>query len=156
MNKNVFIVVAALIVIALITFSYKVSQPSKISQVKVTPTATPTPFQKVGKSIVVSLNALNNSKQSGTATVSQLNDSILVTVQLNGMTPDSKQDVSILSGSCSATGAAKYPLTTLFNGASTIVLDVTYADFLKQLPLSVKVFKSENSTTPVSCGQFSK
>src|SRR5438552_626548 len=102
MNRNIFVVIAVLVVAFLVVSSYKISAKTPVKPMAVKTTPTPTPFQAVGKTIKVALQAQNNSKQSGATTITELDSSVLVTVQLDNAKADSVMPVAIYSGICSS------------------------------------------------------
>ena len=108
------------------------------------------------KDVTVTLNALNNSGEQGTAVLSDMSGKTKVVVSVSGAPVDIPQPAHIHVGSCPAPGAVKYPLTSLMNGVSETVLDVSISKILGELPLAVNVHKSAaDAKTYVSCGDIS-
>src|SRR3989344_5268545 len=70
------------------------------------------------KDVIVTLNALNNSGEQGTAVLSDMSGKTKVVVSVSGAPVDIPQPAHIHVGSCPAPGAVKYPLTSLMNGVS--------------------------------------
>lgn len=105
--------------------------------------------------LVFSLSALNNSGESGTATITPISDTqSRVSVELTGA-PASAQPAHIHMGACPTPGGVKYPLTNVVGGKSETVLDVTVAALQAQLPLALNVHKSPQEIGAfVSCGNL--
>lgn len=127
-----------------------ISEPSPTLSTEATSEATLS-----GQSKVITLSQQNNSKESGTATLQEIDGKVKVTLSLTGVATDSAQPAHIHSGACPDVGAVKYPLTSLLKGKSETILDVSMADLLKQLPLAINVHKSlPEVATYVSCGDI--
>ena len=105
--------------------------------------------------LVFSLSALNNSGESGTATITPISDTqSRVSVELTGA-PADEQPAHIHLGSCPTPGGVKYPLTNVVGGKSETVLDVTVGALQAQLPLALNVHKSPaEAGVFVSCGNL--
>lgn len=106
------------------------------------------------KDVTVSLNALSDSGEQGTAVLSDVDGKTKVTVLISGA-PTTAQPMHIHTGSCPTPGAVTYPLTSLTNGSSETVLDVPLATIMSQLPLAINVHQSATELkTFVSCGDI--
>ncbi|HEY4512894.1 MAG TPA: hypothetical protein VJH06_00040 [Candidatus Paceibacterota bacterium] len=107
--------------------------------------------------VVVSLSTQNNSGVSGMATLTDMNGSTLVKLELAGAPLGIAQPAHIHTGSCANIGAAVYPLTSALNGASETTLDASLDTILGQLPLALNVHKSaEEISVYVACGDLAK
>ena len=84
---------------------------------------------------------------TGTPTIS--------TPALPALPLDGPYPMHIHAGACPAPGAVKYPLSPFVNGRSETVLDATYEDVVKQMPLAVNLHKSaDNLSAYVACGDL--
>ncbi len=104
---------------------------------------------------VVNLEAQNNSYESGTATLTEVNGKVVVTVALTGFTKGVTQPAHIHIGSCPNPGAIKYPLSSVINGQSVTTINTTLADLKAMGPLALNVHKSvSQSSVYYSCGDL--
>jgi hypothetical protein len=119
------------------------------------PTATPaqTPETQPQTS-TVQMNALNNSGQTGTATLTAVDGTkTKVLVELSG-SPGGSQPAHIHSGTCSKLGGVEYPLTSLENGRSESTVDAPL-DTLLADQFAVNVHKSSAAISVyASCGEI--
>jgi len=116
-----------------------------------TETQTGTMMEKM----MVTLAAQNDSDETGTATLEEVDGKTVVTIALEGQSTGANQPAHIHTGACPTPGAVVYPLTNVVNGASETTLDVSLADLKAQLPLAVNVHKSAaESKVYVSCGDL--
>ena len=106
--------------------------------------------------MLVRLAAENKSGESGTAVLKETNGQVTVTVTLTGYPKDVAQPAHIHVGTCPGVGAVKYPLTSIVNGKSTTVLEVTLAQLRAQAPLAINVHKSaKEASVYTACGPLS-
>ncbi|MDO8496139.1 MAG: cupredoxin domain-containing protein [bacterium] len=128
------------------------------AKVMVSPSPTPTESpstMKMVKRVTVKLNAQNSSKQSGEAVLTEIDGKVKVELQLAAGASEVAQPAHIHVGSCPKPGEVKYPLTSVVNGSSETMLDVSLNDLTLGLPLAINVHKS--STEPsvyVACGDL--
>lgn len=117
----------------------------------------PTTSQAVkSDEMTVPLAMENKSGESGTATLKEVNGQVNVTIELSGYPANVAQPAHIHAGSCPGVGAVKYPLTSVVNGKSTTLLQVTLAELKTQLPLAINVHKSAKEVTNyTACGALS-
>lgn len=152
MNKNILIVIGigALLVIGYVLISNNASQqPSEPTQQQ---TDTASPPEVV---VTVELSEQNDSGESGTARLTEVDGKVYVTLSLTGAPADVMQPAHIHVGACPDVGAVKYPLTSPVNGASETVLDVTLDQLSSELPLGINVHKSDTEAKVyVSCGDL--
>jgi len=115
-----------------------------------------TPETMMEKPTIV-LAAVNDSGQSGTATLEEANGQVTVTVNLTGVPTDGvAQPAHLHVGACPGVGAVKYPLTSLTNGTSVTVLSVTLDQLKAELPLALNVHKSAaEAKMYTACGALS-
>ena len=112
--------------------------------------------------VSLSLGALNNSNQSGRATLTDVDGKkTKVIVEIGsgpaGATPGSPQPAHIHTGACPNPGAVVYPLKNVVNGRSETMLEVSLLTLKEKLPLAVNVHKSATEAKVyVSCGDLPK
>lgn len=117
--------------------------------------SSPSP-QAMSKEVTVVLKPVNDSGEVGTAILSSENGVIKITVSLTGYVKNIEQPAHIHIGECPGVGAVKYPLTSVVNGASETLLDLTLESLKKELPLAINVHKSATeASTYTSCGPIS-
>lgn len=105
--------------------------------------------------MTVYLSALNASRQSGTAVLSDMGGKTKVTLNIRSGAVDVAQPAHIHMGSCPNPDAIKYPLTDVVNGQSETVLNVSMQQIKTQEPLAVNIHKSADQIkTYVSCGNL--
>lgn len=95
-----------------------------------------------GNKLVVDLAGQNDSGQSGTATLTDVDGKTTVLLSLTGGGFTSPQPAHIHMGGCPTPGAVTYPLTNVVNGESTTVLDVSLSDLETKGPFAINVHKS--------------
>lgn len=156
--KNTYIVIGVIVVIVLIAaVVFLGSGPSTVAPTATTPTTiqpttTPAPAPTP---ITVTLNGLNKSGQSGTATITEVNGKATVAVSLTGEPTGASEPAHLHLGSCTKPGAVKYPLTNVKDGSSEINLTVSMAELIQNLPLSLNVHKSDKELSKyVACGDL--
>ena len=104
--------------------------------------------------VVVQLNALNNSGQTGTATLtSTIDNKTQVVIQLKGEPPSAVEPAHVHTGTCKKLNPKPaYPLTNVNGGTSTTTVNATLAS-LQTGHFSVNVHQSaQNIGTYVACG----
>lgn len=105
--------------------------------------------------ITVVLDVQNNSGESGTALLEDLNGKTKVSVRLSGAPAGAQQPAHIHLGACPAPGAVKYPLALVKNGNSETMLEISLENLLNELPLAVNVHKSAaEAGVYVACGDI--
>lgn len=165
MDKKILGIVVAVIVvaIALVFFFNKPSTPTPVSTPPASsqpetsaPMTIPEPvIDPAARTIVVPLSAENNSGESGTATLMDVNGKTNVIIALTGAPTNITQPAHIHVGPCATIGAVRYPLTFPINGRSETTLDVSIDELLKQLPLAINVHKSTSEASIyVACGDI--
>ncbi|MDO8600386.1 MAG: cupredoxin domain-containing protein [bacterium] len=105
--------------------------------------------------ITVTLGAQNNSGESGSALLEDLNGKTKVSIRLSGAPSGVPQPAHIHLGACPAPGAVKYPLSNVSNGNSETMLEISLENLLKELPLAINVHKSAaEAGVYVACGDI--
>ena len=108
---------------------------------------------------IISLDAQNNSGQSGTATFTEVpGGKVKVTISMKGGNYEKEtQPAHIHSGACPKPGAVKHKLINLLAGASETILDVSIDELLTSGEMAVNVHKSDKeSTSYTACGNLPK
>ena len=108
--------------------------------------------------VSLSLNVLNNSNQSGSATLTDVDGKkTKVVVEVGSGPAGTAQPAHIHIGACPNPGAVTYPLKNIVNGRSETMLDVSLLTLKEKLPLAVNVHKSAaEAKVYVSCGDLPK
>ena len=157
MNRNTLIIVVVLILVLLgIWFVANNNTQNTTQNTTVAPTqamteATPTPKNE----ITIQLNEQNNSSESGTATLTEENGKVKVTLNIANTPNGVSQPAHIHVGSCPNPGDVKYPLTSVVNGVSETTLGVSLAELRALQPIAINVHKSAPEIkTYVSCGNL--
>jgi len=109
--------------------------------------------QNVG---LVTMNAQNNSGESGSATLSEVNGKLQVSITLQNGTTEA-QPAHIHKGTCANLDPTPaYPLNNVVNGKSDTTLDITLATVMNG-DYAINVHKSATDvTTYVSCGDLTQ
>ncbi len=141
MSKKTYIIIAVIVVVVVIFILVSGNKNSEnLNTVKTS---------------TVSIAAFDNSGISGTATITEVEGKSKVVVSLNGYPVDANEPARINTGSCASLGGEKYPLTNVVSGASETVLEVSFDDLMKQLPLAINIHKSETELDKnVACGDI--
>ncbi len=109
----------------------------------------------IAKDMVIVMNALNASGQTGKATFSDVNGKTKVVVEIPSGSAGVPQPSHIHTGTCSAPGAILYPLSVVVNGKAETILDMSLETLGSKLPLLLMVHKSKDEVkTFVSCGDI--
>lgn len=106
--------------------------------------------------LTVTLTALNNSGETGTAELTDMGGGkTKVVLTMKGQPAGVAQPVHIHEGTCAnLTATPKYPLTTLANGKSETTVNVALAD-LTAKPYAINVHKSaQEASIYVACGNI--
>jgi hypothetical protein len=104
---------------------------------------------------MATLTAQNGSGQNGTAQLTDMgNGTTKVVVDISSTTSD-PQPIHIHTGTCdNLNPVPKYPLTTMVNGHSETVVNVSISDLLAS-PFAINVHKSgKEASVYVSCGNI--
>lgn len=115
------------------------------------------PASAQGAQITVQMLEQNGSGESGTATITEENGQIMVTLNLTGAPAGVAQPAHIHEGTCANLNPSpKYPLTTVMDGASTTTVPVTLGDLTGSQAYAINVHKSATEAKIyVACGDIS-
>jgi len=91
------------------------------------------------KELTIALSEINNSGQSGTATIKEENGKVDVKIMIKGLNSTSVHPAYIHAGKCPGVGAIKYPLKNVVNGESETYMNATIDGLKKALPLAINV-----------------
>jgi len=106
-------------------------------------------------SITIAMKPLNNSGESGSATLTQEGDGVKIVVSLKGA-PSAAQPTHIHIGTCgNIKPAPEYALVSLTDGASTSTVKGITIDQLLAGKYAINVHKSADDLgTYVACGEI--
>ena len=155
MNKN--IVIGLLVFLLLIGGYYLFTKPATAPAPTAAPvTASPAPEDAMmTKEISFDLEEQNNSTESGTATLKEVDGQMVVTLILTGAPKGVTKPAHIHSNTCADIGGVVYPLTFPVDGHSETTLDTTFDKMTAQMPLALNVHKSAaESNIYVACGDL--
>lgn len=147
--------VAALIVLGLVAYTRSQTVPAVPTPLPTTEEVTPSPEATASSQLIIDLEEQNESSESGTAKLVEVDGKVMVTLEIEGAPANVAQPAHIHVGACPKPGAVKYPLQNVVDGASETTVDVPMADLLAQLPLAINVHKSQaQSGVYVACGDI--
>jgi hypothetical protein len=110
----------------------------------------------VSEAVTVEFKALNNSGESGKATLTPVDGKTKVVINLTGAPEGVAQPAHIHQGTCENLGGPKYPLEAVKNGNSETTIDAKLSD-LSAGDYAINVHKSEKEiSTYVACGDIPK
>lgn len=154
MNKNLTYVILGILVLAGVWYFVFNKPTPPVAPATTTTDQTASPSAAM-TDVTITLAEQNKSGEVGTATLSEVDGKVKVTLNMSGAPKDIAQPAHIHVGSCPDVGAVKYPLTSPINGISETILDVTPAQLKSELPLGINVHKSaDEATVYVSCGDL--
>lgn len=156
MNKNLLIGVGIVVVLVVgyMLFS-NMQQKTTVPQPATTTTQDSASPSATTNEVTVTLSEQNSSKESGIATLMEVDGKVKVTLKMTGAPSGVAQPAHIHIGACPEVGAVKYPLTSPVDGMSETMLDVTLAKLKSELPLGINVHKSvPEAKVYVSCGDL--
>ena len=105
-------------------------------------------------SVVIALGELNNSGQSGKATLTARGDRTEVVIEIAAGAAGVAQPIHIHSGTCDSLGDVVFALTNLDGGKSTTTVDATLAS-LRTGKFTINGHKSgDEIATFISCGNI--
>jgi hypothetical protein len=118
----------------------------------VTPTSTP---QTLSKPESITLSAVKNSGQSGTATIEEVGGKVKVTIALTGKKMTLPEPAHIHVGNCAKPGNVIYPLSDVIDGKSITMLSVDMATLKSKGQTLINVHKSpKESNVYMACGEL--
>lgn len=105
--------------------------------------------------VVVPLQALNGSNQTGSATLTAAGQKTNVVIALNGTTPGAVEPAHVHAGTCAKLNPKPaYPLNSVTGGSSTTTLNVPLSS-LQTGGFAINVHQSmTNISTYVACGNI--
>lgn len=157
MSNKIWYIVGIIVVIAALGFFYNAYRTSQVAQPtpEAQATAQPTPAPTAVKEIMVELAEINNSSESGTAKISEVDGKVMVAIELTGAPATTAQPAHLHVGTCPGVGDIKYPLTNVVNGKSETTLETTFDTLMTELPLALNVHKSTPQIKVyVACGDL--
>lgn len=108
--------------------------------------------------IVVPLKTIDQYQlnQSGTATLSEQNGQVIVSITVNPINGVNNQPAHIHTGTCPKVGDVVIPLQSVVNGKSvTNIANMTLAKIRSLKPLAINIHKSnQNLNVSTSCGNL--
>ena len=106
--------------------------------------------------ITVGIFAQNNSGQTGTAHIENVEGRTRIVLSLNNSPSGAMgQPAHVHAGSCAALGEVRYTLSLVADGKSETMLEVPVGQLIARLPLAVNVHKSTAEIqTHVACGDL--
>jgi len=112
------------------------------------------------RSMALGLYEQNDSKESGSAMLTDAGGKTKVSIELFGSPSDIVQPAHIHAGSCAGLGEVKYPLASVKGdgagpGGSETILDASLGQLISELPLAVNVHQSAQELSRyVACGDI--
>lgn len=104
--------------------------------------------------LIVTMTEINNSRQSGSATLIPEGEKTRIIINLANA-PNYSQSVYIIEGYCARPGNAKYSLESLNKGRSESLLDLPFKEIIKQLPLAIGVYRpTQTEQINIACGNI--
>lgn len=158
-NKIALILLVAGLLLGLsggLYYLYVTSQKASNRSYILSDTKAVNPTKIPMREMSVTLLEQNKSTQTGVAKLTEMDGKVTVMVTIKNPTVDKKQPTHIHLGYCpNNVKKVIYSLTPLENGTSETMLDVTFDDFKKDLPLAINIHKSEDETKVyTACGDL--
>lgn len=155
--NNVLVASGAVVFIALIAlllYFGKNARPQSATQESPLPQAQ-TPTLETKKEITLALKSQNNSGQTGSMNLAEVNGKVLATVNIKKGPANISQPSHIHTGTCEKLSEIKYSLASVVNGFSQTALQTTFEDLQKLSPLAINVHKSNaEAGTYVACANL--
>lgn len=148
-KRPTLLIVAVLILVSLLIAAaiYLISSRSQTGNTAIIP-------QTKDGQVVINLQQLNNSGESGIAILEEKAGYLNVTLNVVGGKTGVPQPAHIHVGTCPGLGTIKYSLKDVVNGVSTTVLNVNLAQLKQGLPLAINVHESnDNFKNYTACGE---
>lgn len=155
-NKNLYIAGGVVILLIGALFIFKKPLTAPITE-KTADQMTPEEqaVETNRKGVTVQIDEQNNSKQTGIATLEEVNGKVDVTLVLSNIVQGANMPAHIHAGACPTPGAVVYPLTNVTGTTTKTTLNVTLADLMKQMPLAINIHKSASEMKVyTSCGNI--
>jgi hypothetical protein len=107
------------------------------------------------ESVTIDLDELNDSGQSGTATLTEENGQTRVVIDINAPEEeDIEQPAHIHAGTCDDLGGVEYPLDNVVDGSSETVVDVSLEDLMSGVYAVNVHLSTDEPGTWVACGNI--
>ncbi len=152
MNNKVIIVIVAILLFAGLGYIMMNQSTNQTEQI---PSTEDQQMAPTSQEFTVTLSEQNVSGESGTATFTEENGQVKVTLNLTGVPQEVTQPAHIHVGACPDVGEVKYPLTSPVNGVSETILDTTLDQIRSEYPLGLNIHKSTDEPgVYVSCGDL--
>ena len=154
--RGILFVVIGILLVGAGVYYFVATQRLEPAPPPPTPSASGTgDTQQRGREVPVNLRTQNKSGETGVMSLVDVNGKVEVSIVMTNAPTDAPQPAHIHAGSCPTPGAVKYPLTSVVNGKSETVLDVSLDELLLGLPLVVNVHKSSSEANVyVACGDI--
>lgn len=154
MNKKTIAIVAvvAVVIVGFLVVRFFSAEPETETEERVGPPAgTPGPADVIDTTLV-DLFEVDESGQSGFATIDEFDDETQVVLQISGE-PDSTRSASIRSGSCDNPGEVMFDLNDVVNGRSETSFGISADEIVGAGPFLIAVFATDDeSEALVACG----
>jgi len=109
----------------------------------------------ISQGMTMKLASLGNSGVTGDVLFTPKEDKTEVSIMLKGAVKGSVYPSHIHEGSCPTPGAVKYPLTSIIDGKSITLVNISVDQLLKAPPLAINVHKSPTELKSyVACGDL--
>ncbi len=123
--------------------------------VKLKPKVTTAPVAPKPRTMVLTMEARNDSGENGTATLTDQDGKTKVSISLNHAPSIDPQPAYIYTGACGGGGKIRHTLNYLVKGQSSTVLLFSLDQILNDKPLSINVHKNQSDIlTSVSCANI--
>ena len=105
----------------------------------------------------VTINSLEASGLTGTATFKDIAGSVAILLQVEGLSTAEESEESLVPvelhfGTCAAPGELAYPMAAPDAGQSETDLSINLEQFNAQKPMAVILYQSPQDHTPIACG----
>ena len=156
LHKNILPVLAAavfIIIVGILIFFGKGANPPS-------PQKSPQPKNltqntETAKEFAIYLKPMNNSKQTGSASLIEKNGKITIGISTTGEPKNVVQYASIHVDTCEILGNIKFPLTNIINGSSQTTLETTIINLQNLGPLALNINRTQgNDKDSVSCANL--
>lgn len=106
--------------------------------------------------MMMKLASIGSTGMKGSVTLTAKGDKTEVSVKLDGDAKGESHPAHIHVGTCPTPGGVMYPLTSIVEGKSVTLVDISIDDLWKSLPLAINVHKSAaDIKTYIACGDLS-
>lgn len=145
-------------VLVVLGAGYFLMQPGRETSTETLPTSEDSMMEDtvpITSGSEVNLSEQNGSGQSGMALLTEENGQVKVVINVTPGESGVAQPAHIHTGMCPDVGAVTYPLTSVVDGTSETMLDVTLDELRAQLPMGINVHKSQaEASVYTACGDL--